>query len=299
MRHRYAAGIETSLVSGLLMQYTEQRPSPALAQHLECLWFVSETDTSPAKGACERVFPDGCVEWIFHLGSPFQRSTTTGEWVRQPGSFVVGELTRFLLLQPTGDVTVMGVRFRPGRAYRFLPFPLSDVTDSMVPTGDVWGHKGTYLEEAVFEARNNMHRQQLVEEFLLQQLVTTTPRPRFEAAVKEIIRTRGQTRVHEVANGVGWSSRQLERDFRVSVGLSPKLFSRIMRFQNLLRLVGEGVLREWTSLALEGGYADQPHMVREFREFAGHTPAEQRIAAGEFGSYFVSPRRIAALLGPS
>ncbi len=179
----------------------------------------------------------------------------------------------------------MGVRFRPGRAYRFLPFPLSDVTDSMVPTGDVWGHKGTYLEEAVFEARNNMHRQQLVEEFLLQQLVTTTPRPRFEAAVKEIIRTRGQTRVHEVANGVGWSSRQLERDFRVSVGLSPKLFSRIMRFQNLLRLVGEGVLREWTSLALEGGYADQPHMVREFREFAGHTPAEQRIAASEFGSY--------------
>ena len=72
-----------------------------------------------------------------------------------------------------------------------------------------------------------------------------------------------------------------------------------MRFQNLLRLVGEGALREWTSLALEGGYADQPHMVREFREFAGHTPADREIPSGEFASYFVSPHRLAALLGPS
>ena len=222
-----------------------------------------------------------------------------GEWVRQPRSFIVGELTRFLLLQPTGDVAVMGVRFRPGGAYRFLPFPLSDFTDSTVPTGDIWGHAGTFLEEAVLEARNDMQRQQLVEEFLLRQLVTTTSRPRFDAAVKEIIRTRGQTRVHEVANGVGWSSRQLERDFGASLGLSPKSFSRVMRFQNLLRLVGEGALREWANLAIEGGYADQPHMVREFREFAGHTPAERGIAAGEFSSYFVSPRRLAALLGPS
>ena len=281
------------------MHYTEQRPSPALAQHLECLWFVSETDTSPARGAVERVLPDGCLEWIFHLGAPFQRSTPAGEWERQPRSFVVGELTRFMLLQPTGPVAVMGVRFRPGGAYRFLPFSLNDFTDITIPTADVWGNKGTYLEEAVLEARNNMQRQQLVEDFLLRQLDMSTTRPRFEAAVKEIIRSRGQTRVHEVAARVGWGSRQLEREFRVGVGLSPKAFARIMRFQNLLRLVGEGALREWTSLALEGGYADQPHMVREFREFAGHTPAERGLAEGEFGSHFVSPRRLAALLGPS
>ena len=287
------------------MQYTEQPPSPALAQHLECLWFLSTADSSPATGASERVLPDGCVEWIFHMGSPFQRRITTGtagipgEWERQPRSFVVGELTRFLLLQPSGEVAVMGVRFRPGGAYRFLPYPLSDFTDSTIPTGDVWGHQGTYLEQAVLEARNNRQRQQLVEEFLLQQLVITTPRARFDLAVKEILRTRGQTRVREVANQVGWSSRQLERDFEASLGLSPKSFSRIIRFQNLLRLVGEGALREWVNLAIEGGYADQPHMVREFREFAGQTPAEQGIGAGEFSSNFVSPHRLAALLGPS
>ena len=283
-----------------MMQYTEHRPSHALAEHVECLWFLSSTDPSPGAGASERVLPDGCVEWIFHLGSPFQRSTIAGEWERQPRSFVVGELTRFLLLQPTGDVAVMGVRFRPGGAYRFLPFPLSDFTDSTVPSGDIWGHEGTDLEDAVLEARNNMQRQQLVEEFLWRQLAISSQRPRFDAAVKQIIRTRGQARVREVANGVGWSSRQLERDFGASLGLSPKSFSRIMRFQNLLRLVGEGTLREWVNLAIEGGYADQPHMVREFREFAGQSPSERQFAvASELGSCFISPRRLAILLGPT
>jgi AraC-like DNA-binding protein len=287
------------------MRYIEQQPSPTLIQHLECFWFLSATDSSPTTGASEKVLPDGCVEWIFHLGSPFQRSIATGTtaiacgWECQPRSFVVGELTRFLLLRPTGDVAVMGVRFRPGGAYRFLPFPLSDFTDSTVSTRDVWGHEGSWIEEAVLEAQHDSQRQQLVEDFLLRQMVNTTPRPRFDAAVRDIIRTRGQTRVHEVANRVGWSSRQLERDFGSSLGLSPKSFSRIMRFQNLLRLVGEGALREWANLAVEGGYSDQPHMVREFREFSGHTPAERGITAGDFSSNFVSPQRLAALLGPS
>lgn len=288
------------------MHYTEQRPSPALAQYLECFWFLTATDTSPATGASEKVFPDGCVEWIFHMGTPFQRAITSGTtgataaWERQPRSFVVGELTRFLLLQPTGDVAVMGVRFRPGGAYRFLPFPLSDIKDNTVPTGDVWGPGGTRLEESVLEGRNKTERQQLVEDFLRQQLVKTTGRPRFEAAVNEIIRARGQRRVHEVATEVGWSSRQLEREFRAGAGLSPKAFSRIMRFQNLLRLVGDGALREWANLAIEGGYADQPHMVREFREFCGHTPTERQIVdSDEFAIHFISPRRLAALLGPS
>jgi AraC-like DNA-binding protein len=287
------------------MRYTEQQPSSPLIPHLECFWFLSASNPCATMGASERVLPDGCVEWIFHLGSAFQRSIITGEagiagrWEFQPRSFVVGELSRFLLLRPTGDVAVMGVRFRPGGAYRFLPFQLSDFTDNTISTGDVWGQEGNRVEEAVLEAQNDTQRQQLVEEFLLRQLINTTARPRFDAAVRDIIRARGQTRIHEVANRVGWSPRQLERDFGASLGLSPKSFSRIMRFQNLLRLVGEGPLRQWANLAVEGGYADQPHLVREFREFAGHTPAEREITAGQFSSNFVSPQRLTALLGPS
>jgi AraC-like DNA-binding protein len=282
------------------MRYWEQRAAPRLAQHLECFWFVDDTEQSTANGATERVLPDGCVEWIFHLGAPFQRETLAGEWEQQPRSFIVGELTRFLLLKPSGRIEIMGVRFKPGGAYRFLPFPLDHFTDNNIPTAEIWGREGAYLEEAILESSTALHRQQLMEEFLSARLDNTTPRLRLDAAIDEIITSRGQTRIHDLAGQIGLSSRQLEREFRASVGVSPKALARIMRFQNLLRLVGEGPLREWSYLALESGYSDQPHMVREFREFSGQSPSERQVTAAEgLASYFLSPRRLAALLGPS
>jgi transcriptional regulator GlxA family with amidase domain len=190
----------------------------------------------------------------------------------------------------------MGVRFRPGSAYRFVPSPLAALTDSAVPTEEIWGCEGRYLEEAVLTARSHAERTRLVQDFLLSRLAA--PRPRFDAAISEIVRSHGQTRVDQLAGRIGWSPRQLEREFRASAGLSPKALARIIRFQNLLRLVGEGRLREWASLALEGGYADQPHMVREFRQFSGQSPTErQSTAVGDLARHFVSPRRLAALLG--
>ena len=279
------------------MRYTEHRPLSALAEHLECLWFVADEDASPATCAPERVLPDGCLEWIFHLGAPFRRWTPAREWEVQPCSFIIGELTQFLLLQPSGPVATMGVRFRPGSAYRFLPFALTALKDNAVSTEEIWGREGKTLEEAVLTARSHVARKQLVESFLLSRLAP--PRPRFDAAISEIIRHHGRTRVDQLAGRIGWSPRQLEREFRAGIGLSPKAFARIIRFQNLLRLVGEGSLREWASLALEGGYSDQPHMVREFREFSGQSPTERQTAAvGDLARHFVSPRRLTALLGP-
>ncbi|HSS22211.1 MAG TPA: helix-turn-helix domain-containing protein [Pyrinomonadaceae bacterium] len=282
------------------MRYWEQSPSLPLAEHVECFWFVTGENESSIKPEPERIFPDGCIEWIFHLADPFQRSALSGNWETQPRSFIVGQLTRFLLLQPTGRVEIMGVRFKPGGAYRFLPLPLDCLTDQNVTTRDVWGRSGAYLEGAVFDASDNVKRQLLVEEFLLGQLQKTTPRLRLEAAVAEVRRSRGQTRINDLAQRLDVSSRQLEREFRSGIGLSPKALARTIRFQNLLRLVGEGVLREWAHVALESGYSDQPHMVREFREFAGQSPNERDVSAsGQFGAHFISPQRLATLLGPS
>jgi len=279
------------------MNYREHQPSPVLAKYLECFWFVSDAGIATTNGVAERVLPDGCVEWIFHLGTPFCR-WLNGCWALQPCSFVVGELTRFILLQPSGPVATMGVRFRPGGAYRFLPVPLDLLTDEAVSTSNIWGREGRFLEEAVIDAANDLERQRLIEKFLAARLLNASSRPQFEAAVSVIMQTRGQTRVAELAAGVGWSARQLEREFRARAGLSPKVLARIIRFQRLLQLVGEAPLRQWASLALEGGYSDQPHMVREFREFAGQSPGENQAAlTSSLVRNLVSPRRLAALLG--
>ena len=185
-----------------------------------------DTHGSAAIGATRRVMPGNCLQVDFSPLCLLSSSQVNGE---QPQSFVVGRLTRFLLLKPTGRVEIMGVRFKPGGAYRFLTCPLGSLTDSNVPTADIWGIEGRYLEQAVLEACDNARRQQLVEEFLLRKLEQTAPRLRLEATIAEIIRSRGQTRVRDLAKQIGLSSRQLEREFRTSVGLSPKGLARILR----------------------------------------------------------------------
>ena len=278
------------------MKYTELKPRPALAQHLECFWFAS-SDAPPA-GVPERVLPDGCLEWIFHLGTPFRRLNQAKEWEIQPRSFVVGELTRFILLQPAGPVETMGVRFRPGGAYRFLPFPVDLLTDRFVSSSDVWGREGEHLEEVVRSAHTHLNRQHAVESFLIRRLIDSEPRRRFDAAIGAVMRSRGQMRVNQIAGAIGCSPRQLEREFRAAAGLSPKAMARVIRFQNLLGMVGADALRRWASVALDCGYADQPHMVREFRDLAGQSPTEhQSHPLGNLSQNFVSPQRLSDLLG--
>ena len=281
------------------MRYREYQPCSALAPYIECLWFVSD-DHASVQRPSEQVLPDGCIEWIFHLQDRFESRLGPGKWQVQPQSFVVGPLTRFLLLQPSGRIHTMGVRFRPAGAYRFIPSALDALTDEIVPTADIWNGAGTALEDAVLSAPCDDTRRVLLETFLLKQLARIAPRLRFEAAVSEILRSRGQTRVYLLAEKVGCGERQLQREFRESLGLSPKSIGRIVRFQNLLRLAGEDQFHEWASLALDGGYADQAHMVREFQEFTGQSPtARQASSESDLTHHFVSPERLTTLLETS
>jgi transcriptional regulator GlxA family with amidase domain len=170
------------------------------------------------------------------------------------------------------------------------------LTNQIVSSTDVWQAAGNRIEDEVCSAATNDLRKLAVEKFLLRQMERVRARPRLDAAVSEIIRNQGQARVRDLAAQLSWSIRQLEREFQAAVGITPKSLARVIRFQNLLRLVGENALREWAGMAVAVGYADQPHMTREFREFSGHTPGEAKI--GLLSSNFVSPKRLTALLGP-
>jgi len=279
------------------MEYREIHPTPALAAHLECFWFAWDAGAPSPGRPPERILPDGCVEWIFHLGDPFRRVIAPGSAELQPRSFVVGELTRHLLVAPSGRVRMMGVRFRPGGAYRFVPMPLDLLTDRVAAIADVWGEDGRRIEDAVMTARHDGDRVRRVEAFLVARGRLSAERPRLDAAVASILQSQGSARVSDLAHLVGSSPRQLERDFRIGVGLTPKGLARTIRFQGLMRHLGESRLREWARLALDAGYADQAHMVREFREFAGQTPSVHRAAQpGDLARHFVSARRLAALL---
>jgi AraC-like DNA-binding protein len=275
------------------MDYREYRPAPPLARFVECFWFLTADD---ARGApAEQVLPDGCMELIVHFGDPFRRFTEAGEAETQPASFLVGEMTRPLVVQPARRVGTMGIRFRPGGAFPVIGVDLDELTDRAVPLDALWGKAARDLEDGLREARSHHERIAAVERFLIRRLRRGRRDLAVEAAVGAILKSRGRGRMRSLSSRVGLGPRQLERRFLSAVGLRPKLFSRIVRFQNLVRVTRSAEPARWASAAAECGYFDQAHLVRDVRDFAGVPPSGLFREAGGFSEHFVSEARFAAL----
>jgi AraC-like DNA-binding protein len=248
------------------MRYQEYAPGPRLARWVHCFWVLE--GTGPALDA---ILPDGRMEMVLHFGEPFRG---------QPRSFLVGQQRRPVEVEPIGRVGVMGVRFRPGGACAFLGFPQHEATDRMIPLDAIWGV--AELEEQVAEARSDSDRVASVEGFLLGRLRERWTAPAaLEAAVARIFASRGSLTVEELAAG---RPRQLGESFRQIVGISPKLLSRLVRFQEVLRRMAG---RRWVWTALECGYYDQAHLIRDFREFAGQSPGVYAAGRHPLGECFV------------
>lgn len=170
---------------------------------------------------------------------------------------------------------VIGFNFRPGKAHPFFGSGLDEFTDRIVPVSDAWGAEGRVLEERIAEAKTPLAVKKVVEEAFIRRLErfegfpSALPEP-LEAALD----AQGTSSVADLARRAGCSARHLKRLFDRWVGLSPKLFSRITRFQALTARLTDPAQADWVGLANDHGYFDQSHLIRDFSDFAGLTPME-------------------------
>jgi AraC-like DNA-binding protein len=246
----------------------------------------------------EKVLPDGCLELVLHLRDRFWAGAAASALERQPAALLVGQLTRCLFLRPGAVVESMGIRFRPGGALPFLGARVHELTGRVVALGDLWGGAAAELEERVALARGRDAQAASAERWLLRRLRRAPARDRrVYASVQAIVARRGAVTVRELADTAGLSARQLERRFRMAVGVPPKALARVLRFQAVLQAVGAGAA-DWAGVALDHGYFDQPHLIRDFQELAGDTPGRLLGRMGELGRRFVAPERLAALFAP-
>lgn len=276
------------------MEYREYRVSAPLDTAVECVWLLRAAGHA---GETQRVLPDGCMELIVHFGDAFSAASDGDVPARQAGSVIVGMLTRPIVLQPPAVVETMGVRFRPGGAYAFFPHPLADLADGTVAIDDLWGAAGRRLIEQLGAARDDVARVRLVTQALAMRFVAAEPDRLVDFVVERLVDTAGRASVSSLASRAGVTPRHLQRRFQDRVGVGPKVLARILRFQNTLRHRTASTPVEWARVAVDCGYADQSHLIREYAAFAGETPASLLAAEGELSSYFTSPHRLAALLG--
>jgi AraC-like DNA-binding protein len=279
------------------MQYREYPVPAPLDAVVECVWFLRGAG-GPGGDALQRVLPDGCMELIVHLGEAFVSVSDAGRRTRQAAGLLVGMLTRPIALEaPGGAIDTMGVRFRPGGAYAFVASPLAELADGAVALDDLWGAPGRRLVEQLGAARDDVARVAIVARELTARLVRAEHDRLVGCVVQSLVRSAGRASVSQVAMAVGVTPRHLQRRFQDRVGVGPKVLARILRFQNTLRYRTASTPVEWARVAVECGYADQSHLIREYTALAGETPASLLDAEGELSSYFTAPHRLEALLG--
>jgi AraC-like DNA-binding protein len=245
----------------------------------------------------DKVRPDGCLELVLHLGDPFAAGGAPDRLRRQPAAVLVGQLTGCLFLRPGARVESIGIRFRPGGAFPFLGPRVHELTGAVVPLGDLWGRAAVELEDAVAASPDRAAQAAAAGRWLRGRLATASrPDRAVEAAVRTIVARRGGVAVSELAGAAGVSPRQLERRFRAAVGVPPKALARVLRFQAVLHAIGGGA-GDWAGVALDHGYFDQPHLIRDFQELAGESPSRLIARLGDLGRRFIAPERLAALFG--
>jgi AraC-like DNA-binding protein len=250
------------------MIYREAQATGRFANVVKCYWSIEQT---AAKSAVpEPVFPDGCPEIVFNLADRFRRYYSTEDWETQARTLIAGQMSRNILIAPSGHTQLFGIRLHPYGANSILSIGLRSLKDHVVDGADVFGAAEAEMYERVAAASSFEARIAVFESMFLPMLYPNCIEIR--RAVEAIDINAGAVRISRLARKLGWSERRLERRFSEYVGIAPKLYSRIARFQSLVRGLDAG--RPLADAALSAGYYDQPHMNREFSEFAGLTPTE-------------------------
>lgn len=268
------------------MEYREHAPPPALQPFVQCIWTLRDT---AEPGPPQRILPDGSVELVLHLGDAFQRHDPDGRVHRQPWALVVGDVARPMMLASPRVVDLVAVRFRPGMAGGVLGVPagaLAGACHELESLGSpalrgLWNRVGNaaparrlrVLEAGLLEARR----------------AGRAPAARVQGAIAAIEAAAGRIAMPEVAALAGCSLRELERRMRADAGLPPKCFARLARFRGVIHRLATPVAPAWARLAAQCGYHDQPHLVREFREFAGTTPGEYWRERHPMADLFTQP----------
>lgn len=187
-------------------------------------------------------------------------------------SFAAGLFAGPVMIESFGRASCVQVNFTPLGARRFFGQPMSALADRMVVLDDVLGFEGTALRERLGNTADWNTRFTIAQAFVADRLADAVEPPAEIAwAYERIVKSGGRTRIAWLAGELGWSRKHLAGKFTDATGIGPKTLSRIVRFNRALGLSRRSA-DDWAGIAADCGYADQAHLVREFRDLSGKTP---------------------------
>ncbi len=254
------------------------RPCAPLAPYVERLWYC---DRHQRVQPTERVLPNGRFRLAISLTEdPISAlSDPMGVGSEIASSLLIGIRSRFSIITTAKLRPAMGVVFRPGGVHAFLNTPADAFCNKNVPLSLIWGSMAGTLSDRLRTESHLARKFQVLEIALLGRI---KERVRLNAAVQyaleEFACIPRVPRVDRIAREAGLSRRRFTQLFREQIGLTPKLFCRVQRFQTALKQIGSGASVDWAQLALTAGYYDQAHLAHEFQDFSGLSPSAYLVA---------------------
>lgn len=262
-----------------------RRPSsPSLAPFVRMIGYAEEAAARAFPQSAELVLPSGGLQLLVNLHRDELGSRAAGADRHTLGAALQGPHSGPVVVEPEQQRVVVWAAFHTAGAGPFAGVPLAAVRERLVGLEDLWGRRGAVLRERLLEAAAAGGPQACLRELEAALAEAAVPDRAPDPAVRLAAARLGRgASVADAADGVGWTTRRLSAGFAAQVGLSPKRYARIRRFQRLLaRVNGEPGSPDWALLAAEVGYHDQAHLIHEFRALAGMTPtayAPRSVAA--------------------
>jgi AraC-like DNA-binding protein len=250
------------------------KPGPPLDRFVSVIWMMQ---SAAAPHARERLLPDGSVEMVFNLCEeqiPVYSREGLDRCEIFRGSVVCGPHSQCFAIGTAKDLNVVGVHFKAGGGYPFFKLPAGELHNAHVGLDVLWGVAARQVRERLLETASPAAKARLIERALLKAVRGVPERhPAVAFALNEFHGKPETQKVRDVTERIGMSPRRFIDLFRKEVGLTPKLFCRVRRFQKVLQTVGAGRVVDWSDIALACGYFDQAHFIHDFRAFSGINPS--------------------------
>ena len=254
------------------MLYLSYRPGPPLDEFVDNFWLIEGGQAL----RLEKILPCGTSELVvnlknnaIHIHDPEQPEG----YRRFSGAVFSGTYSQSFICNAVQHEAIMGVHFKAGGAFPFLNTEASELTNTHANLDDLWGRSGLELRERLCIATTSQQRFQIMDGALRNRLHHHTTGPIQMKAALEMFGMGGNgALVRAVSRELGFSQRRFIHLFSCHVGLTPKVFCRILRFQRARVLAEKLEAPDWAELAIACGYFDQSHLIKDFKAFSGSTP---------------------------
>ncbi|MEQ8926344.1 MAG: helix-turn-helix domain-containing protein [Fulvivirga sp.] len=265
------------------MIFKEYKPSIPLKNYIVNYWIVSGEGTTPFE---QKVIPDGYPELIFHFGDNYE-IRLFDKWELQSKWLFSGQISNHFYLRNTGVIDMLGIKLQPWAPKQLFGLDVGGFTDKVISISNFTSAELDALKSIIANLSNTIVNPEILDQYF-QHLIENNTRKdgHFIAIVSKIIESKGQIKIDELITNAGISRRSFERKFVNIIGLSPKYFSRIIRFNNIFKLIQEGD-SSWCQVALHSGYYDQAHFIKEFKKFTGEKPSTYGLDDDSLANFFL------------